>query len=309
MQARAAMTIAEAFEAFEVDELLSEGRSESTIHSYRNTRNSLLRSIGDDVPTALLTYIHVITWKKDMHEWENLPSYMAGNLRNLRRILTYLKDHGFATLDPAEIKLPQFKYRKTAWLTMEEMASFLGAIDECVAQPSRSRQSFIRDKALFAMQFSSGARISEMLQLNRDAVETILNNKKITVRGKGQQEDDDELLFDANALQALKDYVATRDDILEPLFLSREYKRLAISTAIQGFHRYLKKAGIKRNGAGATHILRHSFGTDLDVNGMDLHDISKQMRHSRIETSRIYVHSGDKNRRQDYDKHHTPTPV
>lgn len=303
------MILSEAFEAFEIDELISENRSQSTLDSYRNTLSSLLRSIGDDIPIAFLTYLHIIGWKKDMHEWGNSSSYMAGNLLNLRRILTYLKTHSFATLDAAEIKIPSFKYRKTAWLTIEEMSRFLTAIDTGMKQSTRAKQSYARDKALFAMQFSSGARISELLQLNREATDMIFKEKKVKVRGKGQQEDDDELLFDDNALQALDDYLTTREDTFEPLFLSRESRRPHISTVIQSFHRYLKLAGIQRNGAGATHILRHSFGTDLDLQGADIQDIATQMRHKRVEVTRIYVHSGNINRRKDYEQYHTPTPT
>lgn len=289
------MTIAEAFEAFEVDELISENRSKKTIDSYRCTLNSLLRSLGDDVPIAFLAYSCVISWKKDMHEWDNRTSYIAQQLRNFRSVLSYLKNHGFETLNPSEIKIPKFKYRETAWLTMDEMGRFLAAINDPMY------------KALFAMQFSAGGRISEMLSLNRADAKAILRDRTIRVRGKGQKEVSDILQFDDNALECLKDYLKTRRDKLEPLFLSRQRNRLHITTAIQAAHRFAKRAGIEKN--VATHVMRHSFGTNLDLNGMDIYNVSKQMRHSRIETTKVYIHSGDINRRKDYDKYHTPTPL
>lgn len=303
------MTITEAFDAFEEDELVGEGRSQDTIDAYICTRNSLLRSLGCEIHIALLAYGHIIQWKKDMREWGNRDSYIAQQVRNLRYVLTYLKNRGFATLDPSLIKVPQYQYRKTAWLTIEQMRMFLEAIDEGAKRSVRASESFVRDKALFAMQFSSGARISELLQLNRDAAEDILTNKQITVRGKGKKEAEDVLNFDDNAIHCLAYYLAIRRDDKAPMFLSRNGKRLHITTAIQNFHRYLRLAGIKRNGAGATHILRHTFGTDLDLNGMDIEDIRRQMRHTRVATTKTYIHSSDVNRRKDYEKYHTSTPV
>ena len=303
------MLISEAFEAFEVDELMSERRTQDTMDSYRCTRNSLLRSIGDDISTALLTYRHIILWKRDMCDWENLPSYIAQNLRNLRRVLTYLSTHGFVSVSPDEIKVPPARYRKTGWLSVDEVRQFLQAIDEGARKSIRAKQSYLRDKALFAMQFSSGARISELLQLNCGAVDQIFSDNSARIRGKGRVEADDDLYFDTNAVAALSEYLNSREDTLEPLFLSRESKRLHITSAIQSFHRYIKLAGIEKKGAGATHILRHSFGTDLDLKGMDIYGVSKQLRHSRVETTKIYIHSEDKNRRLDYDKFHSTTPL
>lgn len=303
------MTLTEAFDAFEEDELVGEGRSQDTIDSYRCTLNSLLRSLGCEIHIALLAYGHIIQWKKDMREWENRDSYIAQQLRNLRYVLTYLKNHGFVTLEPDQIKVPQSTYRRTAWFSVEQMRDFLAAIDEGYYRSVRAKDSFVRDKALFAMQFSSGARISELLKLNRDAADTIIETKEVVVRGKGKKEAEDVLNFDDNAIECLKRYLEIRQDDKEPMFLSRNGQRLHISTAIQNFHRYTKLAGIRKNGAGATHILRHSFGTDLDLNGMDIEDIRRQMRHTRVATTKTYIHSSDVNRRKHYEKYHTTTPV
>jgi len=283
------MLITEAFEAYEMDELLSERRSFSTIDNYRKAKKSLLKSIGSDVPLELFTYMHVIGWKKSMYEKGIAGSTMAQHLMKLRSILTYLKKHGFNTLDPAEIKIPSFKYKETAWLTMEEMGRFLGVIDNP------------RDKALFSCQFSSGARISELLSLNRDSIV----DGSADIIGKGGKSR--ALNFDQNALKVLDEYLATRKDNLEPLFISRQYRRIGRVQVINLAHKYAKLAGIDKN--VTTHVMRHSFGTDLELNGMDIYGISKQLGHARIETTRIYIHAADTNKRPDYDKYHTITPI
>lgn len=295
------MTITEAFEAFEIDELVSENRSANTISNYQKTRNSLLKSIGQDLHVELLSYVHVIQWKKKMHDDELRSSYVAQLLRHLRIVLTYLRKHGFSTLDPAEIKIPAFKYRQTPWLTIEEVGRFLAVINNP------------RDKALFACQFSAGARISEILSLDRGSI--VNGSAKIWGKGKKKEDDPDTLEFDANALRLLDEYLENRTDDLEPMFITRQNRRPCLQTAIGLANKYAEKAGIKRyDNDGkprriATHVLRHSFGTDLILNGADIYKASKQLRHANIDTTKIYIHGADLHKQSDYDKFHTPVPI
>lgn len=288
------MTLTEAFEAFEVDELLSEDRSAKTIASYRSTCSTLLEDIGNDIEIAFFSYNHIIQWKRGMHARNNSGAHMALQLRELRRVLNYLKSHGFATLDASEIKIPKFKYRKTAWLTVEEVGQLLGAIENP------------RDKALFGCLFGSGARISELLSLNRSSIV----NGSAEIYGKGKKvgrDDPDTLQFDGNALSLLDDYLVTRKDRLEPLFLSRQNRRLCIQQCIILAHKYAKLAGIEKR--VTTHVLRHSFGTNLELNGMDIHGMSQQLRHKKLETTKIYLHGEELNKKPNYDKYHTPVPI
>lgn len=287
------MLLSEAFEAFEIDELLSEGRSYKTINSYRSTSRSLIRAIGSDVDVALLMYSHIITWKKSMHDRGNSGSHMAGLLMELRRVLTYLRAHGFNTLDPSEIKVPKYTYEESGWLPVGDVARFLSVIDSP------------RDRALFGAMFDSGARVGEILQLDRSS---IVNNEAI-VKGKGSQHRGDRLHFSNNALKLIDDYLATRSDKLPPLFISRQNRRICVQQVIRLFHTYIAKAGIKVNGRGATHILRHSFATNLELNGADLRGMQIQMRHEKAETTKIYLHGKELRRASDYQKYHTPVPI
>lgn len=297
------MTINEAFEAFEIDELLSEHRSPKTIDSYRCAKRSLVKSIGEDIHIGLLVYGHIIQWKKDMYDRDNTGAHMALQLRELRRVLTYLKGHGFATLDASEIKIPRYKNNKTGWLTIKEIQKFLSVIETP------------RDKAIFAAMFSSGARISELLSLNVDSIK----EHQVEVDGKletvgiakviGKGSEPGELNFDEKALKAVNAYLATREDDLEPMFISRQHRRISVQQCIVLTHQYLKKAGIERNGVGATHIIRHSFATDLEVSGQGISGIAVQMRHKQIATTKRYMHGEKLIKSSDYKKYHTSTPV
>jgi integrase/recombinase XerD len=291
-----AMTITEAFEAFEIDELVGENRSQKTIDSYRCTLNSLLRSVGYDMPLMLLTYSHIIWWKKMMQERKNAPAHVAFQLRELRRVLTYVKSHGFSTLDPNEIKIPKFKYQKTGWLTAEEVTKFLSVIHSP------------RDKALFGCMFSSGGRVSEILSLDRDSIV----DGTVQIWGKGKRKGYDEpdlLIFDPGTMQFINNYLEMRLDEFSPLFLSRQNTRIGIQQVIRLFNDYLAKAGVEKRGRGATHILRHSFATDLELNGLDMRGIQVQMRHKKLDTTRMYMHGEKLRKRPDYEKYHTVIPA
>lgn len=289
------MTISDAFNAFEVDELVSEDRSASTIDNYRKALNSFLKAIDeDDIHVALLAYTHVIKWKLAMHEAGLARSYQAHNLMKLRSVLTYLRKHGFATLDPAEIKIPSFKTKKTAWLTIEEVRRFLSVIESP------------RDKAIFGSMFSSGARINELLSLNRNSI--VDNSAEIVGKGKRKREDEPEILeFDANALKLIADYLDTRTDELEPLFISRQNRRIHYSTVWLLGLKYAKMADIDKR--VATHVFRHSFATDLQINGLDLPAVSQQMRHKKLETTKIYTHANGQIKRSNFQNFHTPVPI
>jgi integrase/recombinase XerD len=287
------MTLTESFGAFILDELISENRSSSTVANYQKTLSSLLRSIGEDIPVQLLGYTHIIAWKKQMYDEGLADSYKAQILRHLRIVLTYLGKHGFATLEPSEIKIPSFKYKETAWLTIDELSRFLSVIE----RP--------RDKALFACLFSAGGRYNELISLDRGSI--VDGVAKVRGKGRTATETPEELRFDPNALGLLNDYLQTRTDKIEALFISRQYKRLTIQQADKLCHQYSALAGIDKN--VTTHVFRHSFATNLINNGADIYATSKQMRHARIDTTRIYVHDADDSKQKNYDKFHTPTPI
>lgn len=289
------MLLSEAFEAYILDELESEDRSPKTILCYRTAYRSLVRSIGEDIDVSLLTYLHILKWKKDMHDRQlsrdkpTSTSHIASQLRYLRRILAFLAKHAITTLDAHEIKIPHFKNKETAWLTVEELKQFFSVIDEP------------RDKALFACLFSAGGRISEVLSLNRDSIV----NGEAKIIGKGKKPGI--LQFDRPTQKVVEDYLSTRTDKLEALFVSRQHARITPKTAIWLAHKYQNLSGIDKN--ITTHVMRHSFGTDLEMNGLDIHAISVQLRHSKIETTRRYLHGAELIKKDNYEKYHTVTPL
>lgn len=282
------MVLSEAFTLFDVDKLYTDGRSLKTRKNYRCALNSLLRVIGD-IPVELFSYEHVIRWKQEMARLGYQSTYVAGNISHLREVFHYLKDRNQRVIDYRDICRPKVKQKPPTWLTIDELKRFLDAIES------------VRDKAIFACLFSSAARISELLQLDRNSI----IDGEAEILGKGSKPG--KLYFDPNALKLLDDYLQTRKDRLKPLFVSGQYRRITVSRIEQLAHKYADAADIDKN--VTPHVFRHSRASDFKMNGADISDIQKQLRHSSINTTQIYVHIGNDKIKHDHSLYGTKLPL
>lgn len=280
------MSISDAFVLYDLHKL--HGKTLKTRKNYRSTLNSFVKCWGD-IPVELITVNSVAVWKQEMAYRGKQTSSMGSNLSHLREVLKYLKRHGYDVIDYWEVDRPTIKRKAPTWLQVEEVGALLSVIESP------------RDKAIVACLYSTGARISELLSLNRDSIE----NGVAEIIGKGDKPGT--LDFDDNALEYLNTYLETRRDKLHPLFVSGQRRRITVSRVEQLIHEYADLAGIEKN--VTPHVLRHSFASNLKLNGADIYDIQKQMRHSSISTSQIYVHIEDKKKQQDYKTYHSKVPL
>jgi len=194
--------------------------------------------------------------------------------------------------------------------------------------PSGDSLPSLRDRAILELFFSTGLRLSELANLNRDSVS--LDKGEFSVRGKG---DKIRLVFlSDDARDALKKYLDKRVDLDEALFVRNargsSSQKLSVPverptgtgkrsrTIAQGFDlrltprsiermvkRYALKAGITKK--VTPHQLRHSFATDLLRNGADIRSVQALLGHSHITTTQIYTHVTDKGLREIHEKFHS----
>lgn len=134
------------------------------------------------------------------------------------------------------------------------------------------------------------------------------------VRGKGSK--DRPIFISEAAADWVEQYLNARTDSLAPLFLnnsrrtqavdtSGDYRRLTPRSVERIVQKYAKMAGIVKH--VSPHTLRHSFATDLLMNGADLRSVQAMLGHSDISTTQIYTHVTDAHLKEVHEKFHTET--
>jgi site-specific recombinase XerD len=241
---------------------------------------------------------------KNEHEDELATITQSYHLIALRGFLTYLSKRDIESLSPEKIELPKITRKQVTFLHYDEVSRILDAIplDDEVG---------LRDRAIVELLFSSGLRVSELVNLNRDHVNT--RRREFMVRGKGQK--DRPVFIGEAAAMRVEDYVKSRLDNLPPLFLSYsrnntvsnsgDYRRLTARSIQRIITKYARLAGITKH--VSPHTMRHSFATDLLMNGADLRSVQSMLGHSNISTTQVYTHVTDEHLREVYEKFHSDT--
>lgn len=278
------MNITEAFEQFQLQKLYYKGKSAKTISNYHTALQSFLRA-NPDLPVQFLAPQHVSQWERHMAKDGLAISTVASYLGCLRKVLPFVKKLGYNVMDAQDVELPKVKKNKVNFLYSNEVQKMINAAENP------------RDRALCCMMFSSGARISELLSLNRDSI----RNGEAMITGKGDKEGI--IDFDETALRYLEAYLETRTDRLRPLFISGQRRRLGYARANQIIHELSDLAGININ--VTTHTMRHSFATDLMFNGAHIMEIKEHLRHEDVSTTMRYLHVTDEHKKSSYKKNHT----
>lgn len=175
-------------------------------------------------------------------------------------------------------------------------------------QPDTNTLTGLRDRAILELLFSSGLRVSELVGLDKDHIN--LKRREFMVRGKGQK--DRPIFISPAAASWIEQYLAKRTDNVKPLFirysgrktvdLSGNYHRLTVRSVQRLVARYALLAGITKH--VSPHTLRHSFATDLLMNGADLRSVQAMLGHSNIATTQIYTHLTDPHLRAVHEKFH-----
>lgn len=220
----------------------------------------------------------------------------------LRGFLRYLSERDIASLSPDKIKLPKVSRKQVTFLHYDEVERLLDQIP-------LADEVGLRDRAIVELLFSSGLRVSELVNLNRDHVNT--KRREFMVRGKGQK--DRPVFIGIATAERVTDYLSARLDNLPPLFLSYsrnnitstggDYRRLTARSIQRIINKYARLAGITKH--VSPHTMRHSFATDLLMNGADIRSVQSMLGHSSITTTQVYTHVTDEHLREVYERFHS----
>lgn len=215
----------------------------------------------------------------------------------LRAFLKYLRKRDIESLQPERIELAKVSQRDLDLISSAELERLMQA-------PHGTDMKSLRDRAMLELLFSTGLRVSELCSLNSDID---IEKDELSVRGKGEKI---RVVFVSPAAKdALKEYLAKRTDMDEALFIQCGKNvsedgtlRITPRSVERLVKRYAIKAGITRK--VTPHVIRHSFATDLLLNGADLRAVQAMLGHANISTTQVYTHVTDKHLREVHKTFH-----
>jgi site-specific recombinase XerD len=285
---------------------LEQNRSSKTINNYSHYLNRLVDYAGDiklsDVDEDLIRKWRMWLNRLGTNTSDELSKVTQNyHLIALRSFLRFCAKRGYSALSADKIELARTKRPQVTFLTPDEL-------ERLAAQPKIETLNGLRDRAIIELLFSSGLRVSELVGLDRDHIN--LKRREFMVRGKGQK--DRPIFISQEAADWISRYLEKRLDNTKPLFirysgnkkvdLSGNYHRLTARSIQRMVARYALLAGITKH--VSPHTLRHSFATDLLMNGADLRSVQAMLGHSNIATTQIYTHVTDPHLKDVHNRFH-----
>jgi site-specific recombinase XerD len=286
---------------------IEQNRSQKTIANYDHYLTRLIDFAGD-IKVSDIDAEMIRKWRLWLNRLGTNTSDELGkatqnyHLIALRSFLKFCAKRDIPALTADKIELSRTTRKQVTFLNEDEL-------ERVFAQPDVSTISGLRDRAILELLFSSGLRVSELTGLDRDHIN--LKRREFMVRGKGQK--DRPIFISLEAAQWIEQYLNKREDTAKPLFvrysgtknvdLSGNFHRLTVRSVQRIVARAALLAGITKH--VSPHTMRHSFATDLLMNGADLRSVQAMLGHSNIATTQIYTHVTDPHLRAVHEKFHS----
>ncbi len=285
---------------------IEQNRSQKTIANYDHYLTRIL-DYGGDVKVSDINPEFIRKWRLWLNRLgTNMSDELQKTTQNyhliaLRSFLKFCAKRDIPALTADKIELARTTRKQVTFLTPEELTRMFTAI-------KTDTEAGVRDRAILELLFSSGLRVSELVGLNRDHIN--LKRREFTVRGKGQK--DRPIFISESSADWLYQYLKMRQDNSQPLFIrvggtkkidtTGDHKRLTARSVQRLVATYAKLAGITKH--VSPHTLRHSYATDLLMNGADLRSVQAMLGHSNIATTQIYTHVTDPHLKAVHEKFH-----
>ena len=219
----------------------------------------------------------------------------------LRSFLKYLARQGVNTLPSEQIELSKTPMRSVEFLEIDELNRLL-----CIPKNKMGGLIALRDRAILELLFSTGLRVSELANLKIDSIN--LKRDEFTIRGKGEK---NRLVFlSSTAKEAIREYIKQRRDTSPFLFVShdRAKKDRGSTNPItpRSIQRMVENCALEPGNTKhiTPHTLRHTFATDLLLNGADIRSVQSMLGHSSITTTQIYTHITNNQMKDVHKKFH-----
>ena len=268
--------------------------SENTISSYKRDLNKTNTYINKDF--AKLNKKDIQNYIQKLSKSENASS-VSRCISTLKSFYKFLELNKYTNKTPlTTITNPKTVKKLPKILSEEEIEKLLDI--------NLKTDFDYRNKAMLELMYSSGLRVSELINLNVNDID--LSNASVRIFGKGSKE----RIIPLNdyAIDALNNYILNHRRSLfkhgesNYLFLNNHGNKMTRQGFFKILEKIAKEKGIKSE--LSPHTLRHSFATHLLKHGADLRSIQELLGHSDISTTQIYTHITSERLQKNYEEFH-----
>ena len=252
----------------------SEGCSEKTFKRYQDQLNKFLMWVNkplDKITTNDLRFRLI-----DMEEHGLAKSTVKGVRDIYSSFFGWIHKEGYIQSNPCA-NLGQVKVEKIVRPAYSKID-----IDTIRNVAMNNTRYPLKNRAMLELLLSTGMRVSELVGLNRNSIN--FNKSQCIVFGKGAKERI--CLFDELTAKYLKDYLESRTDDSDALFVNRFGNRISVGGVESLIRSFGKNAGISK---AFPHRFRNTFVTDKLKRGMAIQDVAKLVGHSNLDTTLGYA--------------------
>ena len=269
--------------------------SEHTIRNYRLDLQKFEEFLKNKVDLEQVTRRELRGFLMELQKRGEARSTQLRRMSSLRSLFHYLVRDGVLQATPFDSMDPLKREKLLPKpLRYEEVEAFFNA-------PQINEFSGLRDRCIMELLYSSGLRVSELVQL--DVNHVLLTERMVRVQGKGKKERI--VPITENAKEWITTYLmhpSREPKHTKALFLNRLGGRITVRSVDRMFEKYKKISGIGKH--VTPHTIRHSVATHLLENGMDLKTIQTMLGHSSLSTTTVYTKVSTTLQKEVYDRAH-----
>ncbi|MBK0402128.1 site-specific tyrosine recombinase XerD [Adhaeribacter sp. BT258] len=267
---------------------LEKSLSGNSVEAYRNDLGKLrsfLEATNQQVDPAQVTPAHLQGFLQWVNELGMSATSQARMLSGIRAFYKFLIMENIVTADPTEnLEAPKLRRKLPDTLNFQEIEELFAAID--VSKPEGAR-----NKAMLETLYSSGLRVSELVELKLSNFYPDMGFLKVV--GKGNKErlvpiGRDALKFIQIYLEHFRKNLKIKPGQEDYLFLNRRGTKLTRVMVFLIIKELAQKIGLQKQ--ISPHTFRHSFATHLIEGGADLRAVQEMLGHESITTTEIYTH-------------------
>ena len=276
------------------------GLSPLTRENYARDITQLVKLANEIVePTALnaLQNIHIRRFIASLHSKGLGGKSIARMLSSWRGFFEFLVNRKGFTQNPViGLRAPKSAKALPQALSIEQAVKLVDISDDNVLA--------VRDHAILELFYSSGLRLSEVVNLNIDALD--FSEGTVIVTGKGNKTRI--VPMGSHAIAAMQKWLqirvnyATNDAARKAVFIGLQGRRVGARNLQLRLKEWSIKQGI--NSSVHPHMLRHSFATHVLQSSGDLRAVQEMLGHANISTTQVYTHLDFQHLSKTYDAAH-----